>query len=244
MGTVFLFWAIPCWIVSCIAAYLCYVVVFGLFPPEKAYRLAYRITNGWGKAVLGFLFCRVRIEGRELFDRSRAYVLVSNHIALIDIPLCQVASPVPFSFLAKIETLSYPVVGYLVRHMHLPVDRRSPESRSGSFDAMVAHLGRGRSVHIYIEGTRNRGEEALLPFYDGAFRLAIATGAPLAVLAIVGSEQVSPPKGRFRIYPGKRVRCTWTDIIETRGMTEDDLPALKERVRALLLRELGDRSGL
>jgi 1-acyl-sn-glycerol-3-phosphate acyltransferase len=244
LGKIFLLWAIPCWIWSCIAAYVAYVWVFRWYAPEKAYRIAYRITNVWGRAVLAFLFCQYRVTGKEKLGRDRSYVLVSNHVALVDIPLAQVASPVPFSFLAKAETLAYPVVGFLVRSMHLPVDRRSQASRSASFDRMAEHVQRGRSVHIFLEGTRNRTDAPLLPFYDGAFRLALATGAPLAVLAIVGSEKVSPPVGGFAVFPFKRVRCTWTEVIETHGLTEKDLPELKDRVKAALLRELGNRRGI
>ncbi len=241
LGKIFLFWAIPCWVLSGISAYVGYVWVFRMYGPEKAYRSAYKITNVWGRAVLAFLFCRYRVTGKEKFDRNRPYILVSNHVALVDIPLAQVSSPVPFSFLAKAETLAYPVVGFLVRSMHLPVDRRSKAGRSASFARMVEHVQRGRSVHIFLEGTRNRTEAPLLPFYDGAFRLALATGAPLAVLAIAGSEKVSPPVGVFAVFPGQKVRCTWTAVIETQGMTEQDLPALKERVREALLRGLADR---
>jgi 1-acyl-sn-glycerol-3-phosphate acyltransferase len=237
-GKLFLLWAIPCWVLSAFGAFCCYVFVFGIFPSEKAYGMAYRITNGWGRTVLAFLFCRAKVIGREKLDPRRNYVLVSNHRALVDIPLCQVASPIPFSFLAKAETLSYPVVGYLVRNMHLPVDRRSPDSRARGFEPMVEHVRRGRSVHIYVEGTRNRTDEPLLPFYDGAFRLAVATGTPIAVLAIVGSEKLSPPQGSFRIFPFGRVKCVWTETIETDGLTESDVPQLKQRVRELILREL------
>lgn len=237
-GKLFLWWAIPCWVLSCVWAFCCYVVIFNVLPPKRAYRATFRITRTWGRIVLAFLFCRVKIEGVEKLDPKRHYIMVSNHIALVDIPLCQVSAPVPFSFLAKSETLKYPVVGFLVRNMHLPVDRRSEESRRKSFDDMVAHVQNARSVHIYIEGTRNRSDAPLLPFYDGAFRLAIATGVPLAVLAIVGSERVSPPKDSFVLFPFRTVRCKWVEVIDTQGLGEGDLAGLKERVRVSLLQTL------
>lgn len=51
-------------------------------------------------------------------------------------------------------------------------------------------LGSGEvSVGVYPEGTRSKSGE-LLPFHCGMFRIAQKAGAPIAVMAIRGTEQI------------------------------------------------------
>jgi 1-acyl-sn-glycerol-3-phosphate acyltransferase len=216
-------------------ALLAYVVIFNLLPKERAYRLTYHVTKAWGMAVCAFTFCRVRVHGAELLDDNKAYILVSNHISIMDIPVCQLAAPLPFSFLAKEETKRIPVVGFLVRHMHVAVNRRSEASRRRSFDNMVRHVRSGRSILVYVEGTRNRSTAPLQRFYDGAFRLAVESGTPLAVLTIVGSDRVVNPRESFGILPFGRVDAYWEAILPTAGMTAADVPALKTATANLML---------
>jgi 1-acyl-sn-glycerol-3-phosphate acyltransferase len=95
---------------------------------------------------------------------------------------------------------------------------------------------------IFPEGTRSRGN-GLLPFKDGAFRIAIETGAPILPLVVAGTRRAMA-KGSFR-FQRARARVKVLDPIETKGLTLDDVGALRDRVRALiedaharLLREL------
>jgi 1-acyl-sn-glycerol-3-phosphate acyltransferase len=83
----------------------------------------------------------------------------------------------------------------------------------------------------------------MLPFKDGAFRVAIETGAPILPLVVAGTRRAMA-KGSFR-FQKARARVKVLDPIETKGLTIDDVGALRDRVRALiedahtaLLREL------
>ncbi len=48
-------------------------------------------------------------------------------------------------------------------------------SRRRSFDEMKKVLRAGMHICLYPEGTRNRTQEPLKVFYDGAFKLAVET---------------------------------------------------------------------
>ena len=95
---------------------------------------------------------------------------------------------------------------------------------------------------IFPEGTRSR-DGNLLPFKDGAFRLAIEMGAPILPRVVAGTRQAMA-KGSFR-FQRAHARVRVLEPIETAGLTIDDLPSLRERTRTLiadarvlLLREL------
>jgi 1-acyl-sn-glycerol-3-phosphate acyltransferase len=85
---------------------------------------------------------------------------------------------------------------------------------------------------IFPEGTRSKTTE-LLPFKDGAFRLAIEAGVPILPLAVSGtSTALRKHDWRF----GKSVaEVRVLEPVETTGLGPADVSALKTRVRSLII---------
>ena len=84
----------------------------------------------------------------------------------------------------------------------------------------------------------------MLPFKDGAFRLAIETNAPILPIAVAGTRGAMA-KGTFRFLPAHAIAQA-LEPIETANLTLADLQALKQRTRErieagrrLLAAELG-----
>jgi 1-acyl-sn-glycerol-3-phosphate acyltransferase len=77
----------------------------------------------------------------------------------------------------------------------------------------------------------------LLEFRDGAFRLAIATGTPIAALTVLNTGRKLSPLHPVAFAPGF-IDAIWSEPIETRGMTMEDVPALKEKVMNNMRRHL------
>ena len=119
-------------------------------------------------------------------------------------------------------------------------------NRDSAADAIVQcrdRLKKRVSVMIFPEGTRSKTRE-MLPFKDGAFRLAIESGAPILPIAVAGTRYAMA-KGSFQFQPAHAM-AEHLEPIETTGMSLSDIPQLKERVRAAieegrrnLSRELG-----
>jgi 1-acyl-sn-glycerol-3-phosphate acyltransferase len=98
-------------------------------------------------------------------------------------------------------------------------------------------LARHVSVMIFPEGTRSATMD-LLPFKDGAFRLAIDAGVPILPLALHGTGPALR-KHDWRIGRSTAVVEVLSPV-ETAGLTPADVPALKERVRDIIV-EARDR---
>lgn len=233
---VWFLWHMVIFLTTGIVATLIYFILFNLFPRDRAFRYGYVVTRWWGAAWYILSLVRLRIEGHTKIDTSRPYVCVSNHLSAFDIHACSISCPAPFSFLAKIEVDKLPFIGYLARNLHVYVDRKSPESRRLSFQRMVDHLQSGKSIHLYVEGTRNRTEELLKPFHDGAFKLAIETQTPIYVATVIGTNRIMNEK-ELRASPAL-VRIIWDEPIPTQGMTLDDMERLKEMVRQKMMAHL------
>lgn len=180
---------------------------------------------------------RVQVRGSEKLDPKLSYVLVGNHSSALDFISNAQAFPGIFRFLAKQELHKVPVFGFVVKTMCLSVDRSSAMSRARSVVNLKKQLADGWSIFIYPEGGRNRTGEPLAPFYDGAFRIAIQTKAPLAIQTIVNMKDISATARAVDLRPGT-VRIVWDGPIETAHLTAEDIPALKEQVRQIMLHNL------
>ena len=218
-----------------------YVFVFNFWNKEKAPHVAHRLTRFWANLLFVIFIAKPKIKGKELIDINETYVFVSNHRSQMDIPLLAVSCKNTFRFLAKAELIKAPLLGYMIKNLYITVARSNKKDRSRSMDAMKKSMDEHISVFLFPEGTRNKTKEPLIDFHDGAFRLAIKTQKPLAVLTVTDTEKVLPATGLQVIFPGI-MHAEWSKPIETNGMTDDDLPHLKERVRSIMLEILGRNS--
>ncbi len=216
----------------------CYVVVFNLISKERAPHVAHKISRFWASFLFIGFWIRVKVKGKELIDPNQEYVFVCNHRSQLDIPLFARACKNTFRFLSKIEVARIPVLGYVVKKLYITVDRSSKEDRVKSIQRMEDSLLKEKiSVVLFPEGTRNRTDAPLIDFKDGAFRLAIETQLPMAVLTIMNSGDFSPANKFMQLEPGT-IRAEWSKPIPTKGMTLDDIPKLKAEVRSILSHKL------
>jgi 1-acyl-sn-glycerol-3-phosphate acyltransferase len=95
------------------------------------------------------------------------------------------------------------------------------------------------SVMIFPEGTRSLDGE-IRAFKDGAFRLAITTGTPILPMAVHGTRSALRKHDWRMGDTNAEVRVL--EPISTVGMTEDDIPVLRERVRDLIVAEVAKMS--
>ncbi len=186
---------------------------------------------------------KFRTSGVRIRDPRRPYVAVANHESLADIFLLS-HLPWEMKWLSKEEIFRIPVMGWMMRLAgDVPVRRGERGSRAEALEECRDRLRKRVSVMIFPEGTRSRTDE-LLPFKDGAFRLAIEAGVPILPLAIAGTRHAMP-KGSLLFSP-VRAEVRVLEPIPTEGLTLQNLPELKERTRAVidaarreLARELG-----
>ena len=186
--------------------------------------------------ILTMMGIRVKVFGVEKLNAKGTYVFVANHISQVDILATAAAMPHPIRFLAKSEIKKIPMFGYMTKMLAIMVDRKSKESREKSVKYMVEELNQHHSLFLYPEGTRNRTEQPVKEFKDGAFRVAIMAQIPIAVQTLVGTKKVNDPHG-IQLYPGL-VKVYFSDPIDTKGMTLEDVPALKEKVKAEMMKHL------
>jgi 1-acyl-sn-glycerol-3-phosphate acyltransferase len=198
-----------------------------------------------GRYHTGFLFRRIgpvmatlnplwrfRYSGTMPPDPRRPFVVVSNHESFADILLIS-HLPWEMKWLSKAELFRIPVMGWMMWLAgDIPIKRGFGPSAVEAMERCRAVLANRVSVMIFPEGTRSKTAE-LLPFKDGAFRLAIEEGVPILPLALTGTG-TALPKHDWRF--GRSVaEVRVLEPVETTGLNIQDVPALKARVRDMIV---------
>jgi len=116
----------------------------------------------------------------------------------------------------------------------VPVARgHSREDAEKSVEAAAAALRSGLHVTIFPEGTRSP-DGRLLPFKQGAFFLAEATGAPMVPVVLQGTARMMH-KGSLKIYSGEAVvrflPAVWPETCATR---EEMMEAVRAKMETVL----------
>lgn len=164
-------------------------------PFDPRTRALHQFTCFWASLYTWFNpLWRVRISGKEHIRPGVAYVMVANHLSLVDI-LVLFRLFVPFSWVSKEENFAVPFIGWNMRlNGYIPLKRGDKASAAVMMDACRATLRAGTPVMMFPEGTRSRTGE-LQAFKPGAFQLALETGSPLLPIVLDGSSQALPKRG-------------------------------------------------
>lgn len=229
---IFMFWVF--------IAFVCLLLTTLFFGKKKDREYLVFLYSVIGELIAKGMFLNVEKKIHYQFNKSESYVVVSNHQTAIDIPANVNGAPkeILFKFLGKKEAAQIPFFGFIIKRLFILVDRKSEASRKTSYHKMKEEMDKGYSIFIYPEGTRNRTNAPLKDFYDGAFRLAIEMQKPIVVNTLVGIRKLNPPHSFFTYKPGS-IESHWDAPISTKGMTLEDVAALKQQVVDVMVGRLG-----
>jgi 1-acyl-sn-glycerol-3-phosphate acyltransferase len=203
-----------------------------------AHNAAHALNIGWGHVLLAMGGIVVRVRFEAPVPQGVPYVFVSNHSSYLDIPICHVALPRMFRFMAKSDLARVPLFGYMYRRLQVMVNRDNARDAARALLQAEQELKQGVSMFIYPEGTTQKPAGALLAdFKEGAFYLAVRNQTPIVPVAIIGSSRAMAADGKFLIRPAL-IQVRVLPPIATAGLGPADVPALTARVRNAILSEL------
>src|SRR5271167_3637058 len=149
------------------------------------------------------IYFRMQRIGMEHLPRRGPLLLASNHRSFLDPFVIGTLVRRPVYYMAKRELFEHRLVAWLLSGLGaFPVDRGAGDSEA--MDTARAILARGDCVVVFPEGTRVRPGPLGAP-RRGVGRLALQSGAPVAPVAVRGSDAVRrgwlvrPRKVRLRV---------------------------------------------
>lgn len=191
----------------------------------------------WSKFQLRMYLSSVEVRGEPhpVAVRGQAVIFCANHSSYIDIPVLFDAIPGFTNIVGKAALGKVPLWGRIFRSTYITVDRRSAVSRGRSVVECARSLRSGRDLIIFPEGSigPQPGRE-LLPFKDGAMRLAIEQQVPIVPVTTPYNHRFFPDLGARLRLRRHRFLTIFHPPIHTTGLTLADVPALREQVRAII----------
>lgn len=228
LGRIFALWAILTF-----AATMLLIIIptwaLGVLPEPKRTKTFINLSRIWMGVWLPLVGVILRIKGKEHFKQGENYVVVCNHNSLMDVPVTSPGIPGGNKTIAKIEFTKIPLFGLIYRRGSVLVDRKSEESRSKSYAYMKRVLEMGLHMCIYPEGTRNKTNNPLKEFKDGAFRLAIETGKDIVPAVLFNTKKVLPQNKVFYFWPHK-IEMHFLAPVSVKGLTMNDAKDLNQKV--------------
>jgi 1-acyl-sn-glycerol-3-phosphate acyltransferase len=194
----------------------------------------------WARAVLAAAFVRVRVEGANLAAPASPRIYCANHLSYLDPPVLIATLPTGVRVVAKKSLFRVPFLGWgMWLAGDISLDRDDPRVAARSLAQAAERVRRGQSLLIFPEGGRSP-DGAMQPFLSGAFRLAIAAGAPVVPVAISGTRRALRPGSL--LLRGGEVRITFGEPVPAAGLARREHDALREQVERSIRRMLEQKA--
>jgi 1-acyl-sn-glycerol-3-phosphate acyltransferase len=191
------------------------------------------LQRAFCRRIVFFSGAKVRAIRAPDFDPTRTCFFMVNHVNLFDPFFLYCAIPQYVRGWELESHFKIPAYGWLMKRFgNVPVpDVRRPSDLKRMWRLTQDAIDGGTSLIIFPEAMRTR-DGHLNPFQDGGFRVAQQLGIPIVPVSLVGSFQ-HHRTGDSMLRP-QTVTVIIHGTIETKGMKKEDVPALRDRVRAMI----------
>ncbi len=207
---------------------------------DRRLRLLHQFTCFWASLYTWFNpVWRVVVEGREKIRNNTTYVMVANHMSLLDI-LVLFRLFAHFKWVSKIENFRIPFVGWnMSLNRYIKLRRGDKESIDRMMRACEQTLTEGNSIMMFPEGTRSE-DGRLKDFKHGAFILAKTQRIPVLPIVIEGTSNALPKRG-YVLRGRHQITVRILEEIPAESFRDKSAETLANDVRGVILDALGQR---
>jgi 1-acyl-sn-glycerol-3-phosphate acyltransferase len=196
------------------------------------------LERTWANWLLHTNGIHLNVQRLENLERGHSYILISNHVSILDIPGIICALPFPVRFIAKRSLIWFPIFGWILYLAgHILIERESAQSALKSLKQAASLLKNGTSIMVFAEGTRSPDGQ-VKEFKGGAFLLALKVQAPVVPISISGTYEMLPRTG-WCFWPGT-IKIYVSRPIPTQGLSQRQARSLMEQVRETVIQNLQD----
>jgi 1-acyl-sn-glycerol-3-phosphate acyltransferase len=193
--------------------------------------LAFKLKRFWARIILffSFLYPVIKYKSKK-YKLPRPCIIVCNHTSYLDIVLSPLFIDHTAVYMAKAELLKVPLFKYFFVYLDIPVNRKRMTDAHKAFTDAGKKLDEGLSVVIYPEGTIS-SEGKLKPFKNGAFKLAIEKQVPIVPAVNLNNWKFLQNGGFLKSNGSPGIpKIIVGDVIETKGLTDENINEIKEKV--------------
>lgn len=213
-----------------------YPLFYLLLLNERYFHLVFQLKRFWAAWILIVPGIFVSVGKRNrVKDLPHPCIYCANHTSYLDIVVSYKVFPKYFVFMGKQELDKAPLFRVFFKKMNILVDRKSNMNSHRAFKRAGEELDKGRSMFLFPEGTISKSSPQMMPFKNGAFKLAIEKQVPIVPVTFANNWKLLQNGGFFKSFgrPGLS-KVVVHKPIYTNGLCEEDLLSLKEKVKAVI----------
>lgn len=189
------------------------------------------VLSFWAKTVFPLMGKRLKIEGRNHFEKGKKYILLANHSSMFDIIAIMAFYP-DVSWFGHERLLRIP----LVKQMLLMTDyipmKISNVTNTRNMLSSLEERAQNNTVAIFPEGTRTL-DGKLNSFYRGFIHLFRATGHDILPVTLNGFYKLKP-KNRFYINFGSKLEVVIHPPIEGKLLVSESDEEIMNQVMSVI----------
>jgi 1-acyl-sn-glycerol-3-phosphate acyltransferase len=194
-----------------------------------------KINKYWARAYFSLIFLPVETENRSEIKKGKAHIFLANHFSYLDIPMMGFI-PGDVLFVGKASIRKAPLFGYYFKNLHIAVDRERLKSRADSLKQAGEALDSGSGIIIFPEGgIYTKSPPQMMPFKNGAFRLAMDKQIPIIPVTLSYNHLILPDNGELRLRWRKAKMVLHEPIMAFAGESE---ATFKERCFQIIQNQL------
>ena len=148
---------------------------------------------------------KIHTEGKDKIPDDGKFLFVSNHISIYDpiISITELADK-NIGFVSKKKNIEIPFAGrYMLKAGCVALDRENAREAVKTINSAADNITDGVcAMGIYPEGMVNKSAKGLLPFRNGAFKIAKKAKVPIVVAVIANTRKINENllKRRTHVY--------------------------------------------
>jgi len=164
---------------------------------------------------------RLKIQGNEIFDKSKNYLIVTNHSSLFDILAIMAVKPA-VSWFGRERLIKIPVFGHLLKSIdYIPMKSANIRNTKIMIDQLI-HKSKGFTIAIFPEGTRTI-DGKIQDFKRGFIHVLRAADLDILPITLNGLYELKP-KTRFYIKFDAKV-----EVVVHKPIAKEELIAMSDK---------------
>jgi 1-acyl-sn-glycerol-3-phosphate acyltransferase len=166
-----------------------------------------KINRYWARVYFSLIFIPVKIEIHGEVETGKPYIFLANHFSYLDVAMMGFI-PGDVLFVGKASIRKAPLFGYYFKKLHIAVDRDRVKSRAETMRRAGEALDKGSGIVLFPEGgIYTQHPPHMVPFKNGAFRLAMEKQIPIIPVTLSFNHLILPEDGKLLLHlrPAKMV---------------------------------------
>lgn len=240
-------WLLPvCFVggvVAMVVVYFAFLCVLGAVvdvekPQEKDSKFYRAVISRTAELALWILRMRVHTKGLEQTPKGGRFLLVCNHLSLLDpVLLLAYFKKSQLAFISKKENRSMFLVGKLMHKLLCRlIDRENDREALKTIINCIRIIGEDKaSIGVFPEGYIH-GDNLLHTFRSGVFKIAQKTKVPIVVCTLQNTQKV---KENMPHLKPTEVHLHLVGVLQPETFADMTTVDIANRVHAMMAEDLG-----